>query len=209
MKPANLFFFLFTTIVLGCHSDAVNSAPTATVVTSKDTVLIVDMELKDEALLKATGKMIASYYHLPIKYIHHPIPTAAFLKQRKRYDSNIILEELKKLHTNDYRFVAGLTSHDISTHKNGITDFGIFGLGSMDGGSCITSTCRLKRNADASLLYNRVYKVVLHEIGHNYGVPHCTNNNPCFMKDAKAQIKTVDHEPMQMCGDCIKKKRIL
>lgn len=209
MKPVNFLFFLFAAFILGCQSIAVKSTSPLTEVTFKDTVLIVDMGLNNEALLKATGKMITSYFHLPVKYVQRPIPTQAFVKQRKRYDSNIILKELKKLHSNNYKFVTGLTSLDISTKKNGVPDYGIFGLGAMDGSSCITSICRLRKNADKSLLYNRVYKVVLHEIGHNFGVPHCISNKPCFMKDAEGQIKTVDNEPMLMCDDCNKKKRIV
>ena len=42
-------------------------------------------------------------------------------------------------------------------------------------------------------------KVVLHELGHNYGLPHCTSPYPCFMKAANGKISEVDEEPMDMC----------
>ena len=36
-------------------------------------------------------------------------------------------------------------------------------------------------------------KVVLHELGHNFGIPHCTKTEPCVMKDAVEKISTVDN----------------
>ena len=206
--PIAFFLLLLGSLLLGsCQSNSENASLVVRKPPHANTVLIVDLGLNNNQLMKAIGEKITSYYQLPVKYVQHPLPESAFLSARKRYDANAVLIELKKLHTPEYRFVAGLTSKDISMPKNGVPDFGIFGLGAMDGGSCISSICRLQKNADKQQLYNRIYKVVLHEIGHNFGVPHCTSPAPCFMKDAKAKIVTIDNEPLFMCTDCKKKKR--
>lgn len=195
-------------LIAGCGSSSGREQKSAETGIRSDTVLVVDLGLYNNQLLHKVGKQITLYYGLPVVFKSHSLPKSAFLPARARYDAPSLLQELKSLHLPQYRFVAGLTASDISMPKNSTPDFGIFGLGSMDGGSCISSIKRLKKNANQHQLEDRIFKVVLHEIGHNYGVPHCTNNLPCFMKDAKAKISTVDNEPMDMCASCKKKMKI-
>ena len=63
----------------------------------------------------------------------------------------------------------------------------------------------MKKGVSKFQLLERLEKVILHEIGHNYGLNHCTSPYPCFMKDANGKIKQVDSEPMDMCVECKKK----
>jgi archaemetzincin len=57
----------------------------------------------------------------------------------------------------------------------------------------------------ANLLTERIQKVILHEIGHNHGLNHCTSPGQCFMKAANRKISEVDNEPMEMCRLCRQK----
>ncbi len=173
----------------------------------KDTILIVSMRFADNDLLLPVGNKITEFYHIPVKYIQGQLPQEAYLKVRNRYDASTIIRSLHAINKAGYRFVVGLTSEDISMPKNGTPDYGIFGLGSLDGSGCISSVKRLKKNVSRRQLQERLFKVVLHEIGHNYGIPHCTNTDPCFMKSADGKVATVDHEPMYMCVSCKKKMR--
>ena len=139
---------------------------------------------------------------MPVEYVIKGLPAFAYFKERNRYKADSIINYLETLNSGQYRFVAGLTSKDISTTNGHNPDWGIFGLGSLTGRGCITSTYRLKRNASLSLLTDRLQKVILHEIGHNYGLPHCTTPYPCFMKAANGKISEVDSEPLDMCKVC-------
>lgn len=79
-------------------------------------------------------------------------------------------------------------------------DWGVFGLGYMPGTSCVVSTYRLK-TTDKKLFYNRVKKVVIHELGHNLGLDHCPDKH-CVMTDAVEKISTIDNEAHELCGKC-------
>ena len=84
-------------------------------------------------------------------------------------------------------------------------DWGIFGLGSISGKTCVVSTFRLKYgNASEELLSSRLIKVINHEIGHTLGLQHCPHLN-CLMEDANGSIKPVDNESGDLCADCAKK----
>ena len=171
-----------------------------------DTIQIVCLDFKEKNILPLIKLKIESYYHCPTVVKEMGMPKSLISINPFKYEGNKIINFLSKQNSNHYRFVAGLTSKDICTPKNGKKDWGVFGLGSLDGSGCISSTCRLKKGVSEQKLTERIEKVVLHEIGHNHGLNHCVSPNPCFMKDAHGKIKTVDDEPMDMCVDC--KKRI-
>ena len=79
-------------------------------------------------------------------------------------------------------------------------DWGIFGLGFMPGKSCIVSTFRLKEKNFRS----RFIKICCHELGHNFGLPHCSDKS-CIMQDAAETIKTIDNVKLNLCNSCKKK----
>ena len=79
------------------------------------------------------------------------------------------------------------------------------GLGYRPGNSCVVSTFRLK-TTNKLLFYKRLEKVVLHELGHNLGLPHCENPK-CVMTNAAEKISTVDNANALLCDACAKRIR--
>jgi archaemetzincin len=66
----------------------------------------------------------------------------------------------------------------------------------------VVSSFRLhKRSATPDLFKARLVKVVNHELGHTFGLDHCTTPG-CLMEDAAGSIKTVDRETGDFCADC-------
>jgi archaemetzincin len=106
-----------------------------------------------------------------------PLPLSAFQKVRNRYRADTLIQSLAGL-SGKGTAVIGLTHHDISTTKPPHQDWGVMGLGYQPGPSCVVSTYRLKRKSHANL-----YKLALHELGHNSGLPHCEDDH-CYMRDA-------------------------
>ena len=96
-----------------------------------------------------------------------------------------------------------ITEKDICYYKNkSKPEYGIFGLASWPGKTCIISTCRLQKNVSYKKTLERLEKVALHEIGHNLGLDHCVNNKKCMMNDACGTIKQVDNEKVWFCEKC-------
>lgn len=130
-----------------------------------------------------------------------------------RYRADSIIRYLKETKPDSIDYVVGLTAFDISTTKRDsegnilkpeskYTDWGVFGLGYVNGPSCIVSNYRLK-TTDKAVFYSRIQKVAIHELGHNLGLPHCKNKH-CVMADAVEKISTIDTEGMALCSDCKK-----
>jgi len=168
----------------------------------KDTILIVSMNLYDVNLLANVGTKVESFYKTPVKYITKNLPKFAYIPSINRYNANKLIQYLSEINTDNYKFIVGITSKDICTKKDEYLNWGIFGLGTLNNTGCVISTFRMRNNVSPSKLLIRTQKVVLHEIGHNYGLPHCTTSYPCFMKDARGTIKEVDEEPLELCKVC-------
>ncbi|MBW4890826.1 hypothetical protein KXQ82_13930 [Mucilaginibacter sp. HMF5004] len=107
-----------------------------------------------------------------------PLPTSTYYASRNRYRADSIIKYLDHFGSAD-TVVIGLTSKDISTTKGNMHDWGIMGLGYEPGNACVVSTFRLSKTNTQ----NQFSKVVLHELGHTQGLPHCPNKT-CFMCDA-------------------------
>jgi archaemetzincin len=169
-----------------------------------DTILILNLEFKETKLLKPIMDKVSRFYHFPVIFKSSKLPQYAYYKPRNRYRADSLLNFLERYNKNHFRFIAALTSKDIShtnTQKK-VKDYGIIGLGSLNNKGCITSSIKLKKKDTEATLLERLQKVTLHEIGHNHGLRHCNSAYPCFMKDAKGKLTTIDNWPMDLCKVC-------
>ena len=130
------------------------------------------------------------------------IPQSAYYEPRNRYRAEKLLDYLEENTGDEFTKVLGLTRYDISTTKGEHKDWGIFGLGTLGGRTCVVSTFRLGENKVVQKLFiERLIKVVNHELGHTFGLNHCLHER-CLMEDAKGKIKTVDNETGALCSEC-------
>lgn len=131
-----------------------------------------------------------------------PLPQSAWYAPRGRYRADKLLDHLNESAAPRHRIVIGITEKDISTSKAEHVDWGIFGLGEVDGRVCVVSTFRLgARGADEKKLRDRLRKVAIHEVGHVTSLPHCPKAG-CVMQDAESSIETVDRESGAFCDPC-------
>ncbi len=121
-------------------------------------------------------------------------PKRSFYAPRNRYRADSIIKNLSSITEKGFIKV-GLTDKDISVSKGKIADFGVMGLGYRPGKACVASSFRLNpKKKDAQF-----YKIVIHEIGHTQGLPHCPNKT-CFMRDADGANHT--DELTDFCDSC-------
>jgi len=123
-----------------------------------------------------------------------PLPPAAFYRPRHRWRADALLDFLDGRLPRDGVRILGLTGEDISTTKGSVHDWGVLGLGRLDGSSCVISEfrCRMKSTGPAHAR-ERLAKVAVHEIGPTLGLPHCPTRG-CLMEDAEGRVATCDRE---------------
>ncbi len=98
-----------------------------------------------------------------------------------------------------------MTNSEISTTKGDIFDWGIAGLGTIGGPSCVVSAQLYKKHSKTkAVMLHRFSDVAVHELGHTLGMPHCESEG-CVMADAKGNaIKSADYSTGLYCEPCRK-----
>jgi len=141
-----------------------------------------------------------------------PLPGHAYTTVRSpRYRADTLIAWLRWLKPDTIDHMIGLTDQDISHTKyaadgtikeprSKYRDFGIFGLGYVKGPSCVISTFRLG-NESEQRFFDRLCKITVHEVGHNRGLPHCTDP-ACVMRDAVERIASIDTAERSFCVTC-------
>lgn len=199
-----IFILLSVFLLLSCSKKQVTETTVVGIIPYKG--------ISDEkvAMLRTS---ITEYYGVDTRLLAvKALPKKAFINiksPRYRADSLIAIQQRDVPEGVDY--ILGLTESDISvTKKNDegkvkepewkYNDFGIMGLAYCPGKSCVVSGFRLKHK-DKEVHFGRFKKVVIHELGHNFGLPHCPNKK-CVMTDAVEKIKTIDDARPELCSKC-------
>ena len=170
---------------------------------AKVTIAIQPFGTFDTALIAVITPEITKQFDSAQVILLSPreLPKEAFYKPRSRYRAEILLEKLDSINSNRYTKILGLTNKDISTTKGGVYDWGIFGLGGLGKAPCVVSTFRMKKNSTPELFLQRLRKVVVHELGHTFGLDHC-DWPQCVMLDYRGTIASLDNTGFGFCSQC-------
>ena len=176
-------------------------------VSSKPVILLQPLSYTDKATLDFLKDTLEQFYPVTVVIAKNlKLPAHAYYKPRNRYRADSIIFWLKTNKQPQYRSVVAVTNSDVSVSKSGKEDFGVMGLGYKPGPACVISTYRLKPTAkNARHLRERFFKVVAHEMGHNFSLDHCPDQQ-CIMVDAEKKMK-LDHVN-GLCKRCKQKIRI-
>lgn len=190
MKPFVFFLTAFTSFnLISCKK-----APELS-------ITIVNFENVDAEKIQYVKSLLKDTFKIGrVEVVLVKLPDETYYKPRNRYRADKLIRYLNDHFDSDK--VIGLTDKDISTTSGNRKDWGIMGLASRPGKSCVVSTFRTFRGAKSKELKNeRLKKVALHEFGHTFGLPHCENSETCLMRDANGKVATVD-EAKYFCSKC-------
>ena len=144
----------------------------------------------------------AEWFPLPIRRLPAMmIPNTAFDAKRAQYQSVEIMKMLAQSVPPDACRILGVTDVDLAIP---MLTF-LFGHAQFDGPVALVSLCRLHQEfyglpPQETLLRERTVKEVLHELGHTFGLVHCSDST-CAMSLA-THIELVDTKAAAYCSRC-------
>ena len=143
---------------------------------------------------------ISGIFHCPIQIGASFSDLAqAYNPQRKQYSSSKLLSSLERSEKGER--IAGIA--DVDLYVPGLNF--VFGEADIGAGTTIISLCRLRQEyyglaPDEALFLERATKEVVHEIGHTFGLEHCSNIK-CVMHFSNSLADT-DLKEVNFCDRC-------
>ena len=130
-----------------------------------------------------------------------PIPPKTFMELEEQYDANLLNDYLVTQKKHYFR-VVGIIDEDMSVSAYGY----LFGLASLSREVCTISLTRLResyyrRPENDLLLRSRIFKIVMHEYGHTFGLAHCISNGSCLMRFI-GSVEDLDNSDCGFCWIC-------
>ncbi|MBO9204116.1 MULTISPECIES: matrixin family metalloprotease [Niastella] len=162
--------------------------------------------------LQFIQKELHAFFKVPVVILKGKDMPVSFINRSKgeRYSADTLIKWLADNAPDSITKIVGLTHKDIFTtvKENGhikgpaasYAVWGIFGLGYQPGRSSVISDHRLQ-TSNIPCFKHRLRTIVIHELGHNQGLPHCPTPK-CIMNDANERIQTVDQSGDTYCSLC-------
>jgi archaemetzincin len=152
-------------------------------------------------------KNISRFYNKKVILLKSiSIPGNFFNPTLKQYAADSLIALLSKLQNDTIVEIIGLTHKPLFTIKNAkplpYFDEMILGLGYQPGNACIVSDQKLK-HVNAQICTDLIKKLIIHEIGHNLGLPHCADEK-CIMFKENGDIITLLNCKGDYCNRCRK-----
>lgn len=122
-------------------------------------------------------------------------PEGAFDARRNQHSSRVLLAWLLQRLPDPAAKLVGITDVDLFIP---VLTF-VFGEAQLDGHAAIVSTARLRDPSDA-LMRARLLKETVHELGHTFGLVHCSS--PACVMTRSPTIVAVDVKSHRLCSDC-------
>jgi len=134
-----------------------------------------------------------------------PIPRNAYNPFRRQYLSTIILRKVTNYAIiKDYEKVLGIMDKD--AYVEGLNF--VFGEAILGGRAAVIYLPRLRQSfyglpEDRDLYLERALKESLHELGHTFGLGHCSN--PLCVMHFSNSIMDTDRKMAKYCNRCLRK----
>ncbi len=167
------------------------------------------------ALIEPLSQRLAEVFHLEVE-VHPPTfdPELTFDPARGQYNSRLLLAQLLQENlvgdgASEPGAGAARPAHRILGVANvdlfiAVLTF-VFGEAQLDDRAAVVSAYRLDNQlyglpADQRLLFERLSKEAIHELGHTFGLLHCTDDQ-CVMASS-TYVEEIDLKGDEFCDDC-------
>jgi archaemetzincin len=169
-------------------------------------IVVVPLGNPGKHLIDETVRVLSDRFRFEVRIASpREMPQDAWYAPRKRWRAERILRALDAADLGDDVWrVAAITDQPISTTKGDVKDWGIAGLGSLDGRSCVFSAYlyRSLEKVGGGAHRHAIENLALHEVGHTLGLPHCPLDR-CIMADAKGSaLRSATLSINEFCPRC-------
>jgi len=153
-------------------------------------------------ILETIAEVVRREFSFPVNIKEGHMDLSEFYdSSRRQYNGNELLKLVDANFSPDSFKTIGLFSVDLFIP---ILTF-IFGQAMLNGQTGIASLYRLSNErygmpADEQLLLDRFKKEVIHELGHNFGLYHCSNPT-CVMRSS-TYVEDIDQKSANLCARC-------
>lgn len=165
------------------------------------------MGFRDDELLEQIADAVEKAFGLPAQRLDPtPVPDHTFNSGRGQYHSTSILKTLLTRLPEDALRLLAVTDVDLFVPQLNF----VFGEAAVDGKVCVISLYRLHpefygRQPDHALFLRRAVTEAVHELGHTFGLHHCSN--PRCVMFFSSNIEDTDRKSPVFCGECAQKLR--
>jgi archaemetzincin len=165
-------------------------------------IILVSCGLFENKLVERVTKDVSREFHLPVSYRECSVDIQQFYNAgRRQYDANGLLKMIAEKAPESALKVIGMVRVDLYIP---ILTY-IFGQASLNGKIGVVSLYRLRNEhyglePDYELLIERFSKVIIHELGHTFGLIHCSNL-VCVMRSS-TYVEDLDQKNKSFCTRC-------
>ncbi len=167
-------------------------------------ICIIPIGSIDKEILYYTQKELAERFNMKIDLgEEQEDPNYAYNKKRRQYHSTRILKRIHNLKLSGYDRILGIADVDLFVPELTF----VFGEADIARKVALISLVRLRQEfcdlpEDIALFKKRTVTEAVHELGHTYGLRHCTNSN-CVMFFSNT-LGDTDRKGPTFCDTCTK-----
>lgn len=165
-------------------------------------IYLVPMGSIDDEVMETLGVCLWQIFGFEVKRMPaQPEPVYAYDNQTHQYSSTALLKNLLNNIPDDAVRVLGVTTCDLFIPMLSF----VFGHAQVNGTAAVISLARLHQSfyhlpENREVFLHRVMKEAVHELGHTFGLIHCSDQR-CAMSLSNA-IQQVDRKSGELCANC-------
>ena len=156
----------------------------------------------EREFLERIAREVSREFNLPIYIEESHMDLSEFYDPtRRQYDGNMILKDMDAIPMPQSIKRIGLFRTDLFIP---ILTY-IFGQAILNGATGIASLYRLRNEQygmknDEEVLFDRFTKVIIHELGHTFGLIHC--HIPTCVMRSSTYVEDIDQKSHNLCNKC-------
>jgi archaemetzincin len=167
-----------------------------------ENIILISFGNFDQGMLDNVAGDVNNEFNLPVRFRDGNLDLSEFYDSaRRQYNGTALLKKIDMVFGNDQEKCIALFKVDLFIP---ILTY-IFGQAYLKGRSGIVSVYRLSNEryglpADERILTDRFRKEIIHELGHMFGLVHCTD--PVCVMRSSTYVEDIDQKSHRFCRSC-------